>query len=48
MIAATAKQFGNFAEKDRNVIVLTTIHRLSSVSTHKQVASVENTIELYK
>ena len=47
MIAAAAEELGDFAEKDRNVVVLTAIDGFSSVSTHEQVASVENTVKLY-
>ena len=48
MIAAAAEELGDFAEKDRNVVVLTAVDGFSSVSTHEQVASIENTVKLYE
>ena len=47
MIASAAEELGDFSEEDRNVVVLTAVDGLSRVSTHKQVASVENTVKLY-
>ena len=47
MIASAAEELGDFSEEDRNVVVLSAVDGLSRVSTHKQVASVENTVKLY-
>lgn len=47
MVAPAAEQFGDLAEKDRNVVVLATVDGFPSVSAHEQVARVENAVELY-